>query len=294
MRGPLPLSSGQPRIESGSRVSVASGVVAGRGAAGIDRGSAQPIHTDEEAVRGSRLQPNVGPGRLVVIEGNNGVGKSAVAAFLAGRLNAATFHFTEAFRRFRLEAAIDRGMAALPRFSYYLSATIELSCLVREELEWRDVVCDRYLPAPLSILVADQAMTYEEALSLTERFEPHLVRPDAILLLTADHATASARLRSRIGPGTPENPIHGQTLESAPFFRRRESILRREGRRIAPLVELDTNGLTPGETLERAWALLSPFLPILVPAAAPLDAEYGGSEPSLAPRKSPTDPSISL
>jgi thymidylate kinase len=277
-------SSGRTRVEPTPRDSAVADQDTGTLAHGW-------MDHDEGAKRGSLLQPNAGPGRFIVVEGNNGVGKSAVVRFLTERLSAATFHFTEAFRRFRLEAGMDREMGALPRFTYYLSATIELSSLVREELEWRDVVCDRYLPAPLSILVADEAMTYDEALGLTGPFEPHLVRPDAILLLTADHPAAAARLRARLGPGLPANRIHGRTLESAPFFRQREAVLRREGRRIAPFVELDTTRLTPRETREQAWALLASILTPSASAAASRSAADDASSPSVVPERSLTGPS---
>ncbi len=196
---------------------------------------------------------------FVVIEGNNGTGKTTVAEGLAARDGAVRFHFPAVFGRFRREAGLDEGMDPLPRLAYYLAATVHLSSLVQAEVaDGRSVVCDRYLAAPLSLLVADGALTDDEACRLSEPFVATLARPQATLLLVADHGVAAERVLRRVAGGAAGHltPVERLTVESPAFFAARAAALRRHAGRVGPVVELDTTALTPDDVLPAALRAL--------------------------------------
>jgi thymidylate kinase len=199
---------------------------------------------------------------FVVIEGNNGTGKTTVAEGLAAQGGAVRFHFPTVFGRFRREAGLDEGMDPLPRLAYYLAATVHLSSLVEAEVaDGRAVVCDRYLAAPLSLLVADGSLDDDEVCRLSEPFVASLARPRATLLLVAGHAVATARILRRAAERTGGRltPVERSTVESPGFFAAREAALRRHASRVGPVVELDTTALTAEDVLPAAQeALASP------------------------------------
>src|SRR4030095_252049 len=135
--------------------------------------------------------------RYLVIEGCNGVGKSTITEYLSARAGASTFHYPPEFVSFRRDAQLDERLAPLPRLAYYLAATLHLSDLVRAQLKQSHVVCDRYLASPLSLMIADSAIEEKEAHRLIEPFLSYLRMPDLILLLTAKHGVAGARIHKR-------------------------------------------------------------------------------------------------
>jgi dTMP kinase len=195
-------------------------------------------------------------GRFLVVEGNNGVGKSTIVASLAERLDATLHHYPAAFTRFRDDVDLDVQVLPLPRLLYYLAATVHLSDVVTEELATGHVVCDRYLPGPLSLIVARKQLDEEQIERVVRPYEASIRRPDAILLLTSDHATASRRIRARRdGLAT---SVQRWTLESEDFFTRRQEALRRYAARLAPVAELDTTSLSREEACRQAWTLLAP------------------------------------
>ena len=135
--------------------------------------------------------------KFLVIEGCNGVGKSTIAEYLSARVGASSFHYPPEFVSFRREVHLDECLAPLPRLAYYLAATLHLSDLVRAQLTQSHVICDRYLASPLSLMIGESAIEETEARRLTEPFESYLCMPDLTLLLTAEHAVASARINNR-------------------------------------------------------------------------------------------------
>src|SRR5213079_3295163 len=135
--------------------------------------------------------------RFLVIEGCNGVGKSTIVEYLSTRLGASTFHYPPEFVSFRGKVHLDESVAPLPRLIYYLAATLHLSDLVRAQLKQSHVICDRYLASPLSLMIAESAIEETEAHRLSEPFESYLCIPDLTLLVTAEHAVASARIHNR-------------------------------------------------------------------------------------------------
>jgi thymidylate kinase len=200
------------------------------------------------------------PTKFLVIEGCNGVGKSTIVECLSGRTGASTFHYPPEFVRFRREVHLDESVAPLPRLVYYLAATSHLSDLVRAQLKQSHVVCDRYLASPLSLMIAESTIEETEACRLVEPFLSYLCMPDLTLLLTAEHAVASARINTRSLESGKLTPVGRRMLESKEFFYQRQDASRRWAMRLGPVVELNTTNLSPEEMHNSAWSLLAPKL----------------------------------
>ncbi len=198
--------------------------------------------------------------KFLVIEGCNGVGKSTIVEYLKGRTGASSFHYPPEFVSFRRNVHLDEALAPLPRLTYYLAATLHLSDLVRHHLEQTHVICDRYLASPLSLMLAESAIEEAEARNLIKPFEPYLCRPNLTLLLTAEHAEASARINNRSLKSGKLTPVAQKMVESGEFFRKRENASRRIAMSLSPLVELDTTNLSPEEMCDATWSLLAPGL----------------------------------
>jgi thymidylate kinase len=200
------------------------------------------------------------PTKFLVIEGCNGVGKSTITEYLSARTGASTFHYPPEFVSFRRDLHLDESVAPLPRLAYYLAATLHLSDLVRTQLKQSHVVCDRYLASPLSLMIGESAIEETEARDLTEPFESYLRMPDVTLLLTAEHAVASARIHKRSLESGMLTPVARRILESEEFFHRRENACRQMSMRLGPVVELDTTNLSSEEMCNSAWSLVAPKL----------------------------------
>jgi thymidylate kinase len=195
--------------------------------------------------------------KFLVIEGCNGVGKSTIVEYLCARVGASSFHYPSEFVSFRRNVHLDE-LAPLPRLAYYLAATLHLSDLVRAQLKQSHVVCDRYLASPLSLMIGESAIEETEARQLMEPFLSYLCIPDLTLLLTAEHAVASARINKRSIESGKLTPVARRMRESEKFFHKRQDASRRWATRLGPVVELDTTNLTPEEMCNSAWSLLAP------------------------------------
>ena len=200
------------------------------------------------------------PTKFLVIEGCNGVGKSTITEYLSARTDALSYHYPPEFVSFRREVHLDESVAPLPRLVYYLAATLHLSDLVRARLTHSHVVCDRYLASPLSLMIGESAIEETEARRLVEPFLSYLCMPDLILLLTARHGVASARIHKRSLESGMLTPVGRRMLESEEFFHRRENACRQMSMRLGPVVELDTTNLSSEEMCNSAWSLLAPKL----------------------------------
>src|SRR5437016_12049854 len=198
--------------------------------------------------------------RFLVIEGCNGVGKSTIVEYLCARVGASSFHYPPTFVSFRREVHLDESVAPLPRLAYYLAATLHLSDLVRAQLKQSHVICDRYLASPLSLMIGESAMGETDARRLLEPFLSYLCKPDPTLLLTAEHAVASARIHKRSLESGMLTPVARRMLESEEFFNRRENACRRLLMGLGPVLELDTTNLSPEEMCNSAWSLGAPKL----------------------------------
>ena len=201
------------------------------------------------------LQP-----KFLVIEGCNGVGKSTITEYLIARTGASSFHYPPEFVSFRRDAHLDQSVAPLPRLVYYLAATLHLSDLVRAQLTMSHVICDRYLASPLSLMIGDSAIEETDAHRLTEPFASYLCVPDLTLMVTADHAIASARIHNRALKSGLLTPVAQRMIESKEFFQKREDACRRLAMKLGPVVELNTSDLSPEEMHHSAWSMLAPRL----------------------------------
>lgn len=201
------------------------------------------------------LQP-----KFLVIEGCNGVGKSTITEYLIARTGASSFHYPPEFVSFRRDAHLDQSVAPLPRLVYYLAATLHLSDLVRAQLTMSHVICDRYLASPLSLMIGDSAIEETDAHRLTEPFASYLCVPDLTLMVTADHAIASARIHNRALKSGLLTPVAQRMIESKEFFQKREDACRRLATKLGPVVELNTSDLSPEEMHHSAWSMLAPRL----------------------------------
>jgi thymidylate kinase len=200
------------------------------------------------------------PTKFLVIEGCNGVGKSTIVEYLRGRVGASSFHYPPEFVSFRREVQLDKCVGPLPRFVYYLAATMHLSDLVRAQLTHSHVICDRYLASPLSLMIAESALEETEARRVVEPFASYLHPPDLTLLLTAEHAVACARINNRSRNSGILTPVARRMLDSEEFFHKRQDVSRRWAMSLGPVVELDTTNLSPEEMRNSAWSLLAPKL----------------------------------
>ena len=198
--------------------------------------------------------------KFLVIEGCNGVGKSTITEYLIARTGASSFHYPPEFVSFRRDAHLDQSVAPLPRLVYYLAATLHLSDLVRAQLTMSHVICDRYLASPLSLMIGDSAIEETDAHRLTEPFASYLCVPDLTLMVTADHAIASARIHNRALKSGLLTPIAQRMIESKEFFQKREDACRRLAMKLGPVVELNTSDLSPEEMHHSAWSMLAPRL----------------------------------
>ncbi len=197
------------------------------------------------------------PHRFLVVEGCNGVGKSTLVEYLCARFGASSFHYPPEFVTFRREARLDETVAPVPRLTYYLAGTLHLSDLVRDQLTKGPVICDRYLPSPLSLMVGQSAIQEAEALRLLEPFRAYLKKPDLILLLRADHSVVGARIQKRAVLSGNLTAVAQQMRESEEFYVKRENASRRFAEQLGPVAELDTTHLTIEEMCQAAWSLLS-------------------------------------
>jgi thymidylate kinase len=106
-------------------------------------------------------------------------------------------------------------------------------------------------------MIAEGVITQTEARPFLQGVEPYLCKPDMILLLTAQHSVASARINNRSSNSGTLTPVARKTIESKEFFRRREKACRELSMKLAPLLELDTKNLSINEMCNSASSLLA-------------------------------------
>lgn len=198
-------------------------------------------------------------GRLIVIEGNSGVGKSTATIHLTRRLGAKSHHFPPEFLRFREAVGMDENVHGRANLAYHLGGALHLADTMRAELTTTHVVADRYLPGPLSLIAAQGHMEDDEMLAYTAAFEPYLVKPALTVLLVVSHGVASERIRRRAS-GKALRPVERWTLDDPAFFARREASLRFHAARLGPVFELDTSELAEGDALARIDAAVDAAL----------------------------------
>jgi dTMP kinase len=150
------------------------------------------------------------PGRLIVLEGGEGAGKSTHAKFVRdwlagqGRKPVLTREpggspLAEAIRELVLRSwkeGIDGRTELLLMFA---ARAAHLHALIRPTLEaGQDVVCDRFLDATYAYQGAGRGVRETDIDTLADLVLQKL-RPDLVLLLDIDPATGAARVRGRGG-----------------------------------------------------------------------------------------------
>jgi dTMP kinase len=190
-------------------------------------------------------------GRLIVLEGGEGAGKTTHAQFVErwlqarGRTVVRTREpggtaLAEAIRELAL-GQWDEGMdAATEALLMFAARAAHLNSLLRPALEQgRDVVCDRFVDASYAYQGAGRALGAGR-LELLERFTLEGLRPDLVLLLDLDPAQGLQRAKRR----GEQNRFEAETLD---FMRRvRAEYLRRAQSEPARYAVIDA-----GRTLEQ-------------------------------------------
>jgi thymidylate kinase len=155
------------------------------------------------------------PKRFIVIEGLDGVGKTAVGTALAARLGGRYLHTPpELFGPIR--AAVDRVASPQTRFLFYLSAVSYASQQFEEMLAQMTIVCDRYIAST----IAYQGAMDDQLLEIVRGVE--LLQPDITFYLVADEAVRRRRLAARSKPCGHAD----QLLEDATYLARVDALYR--------------------------------------------------------------------
>ncbi len=184
-------------------------------------------------------------GRLIVVEGLDGTGKSTCSKALAARLGAEWTTTPGAeVRAIREQVDDSLGTSRLARQLAYASFVAAESTRIAAKLaSGRDVVVDRYWATTVAYAGLDP-----DYVDLTA-VESRLVPADVTWFLTLDEAERQRRLRARGMSAADE-----ETLDTA--RRRRLTELYREALKrpvCGRVVEVDVTGLREGELWE-GWA----------------------------------------
>jgi thymidylate kinase len=189
-------------------------------------------------------------GRLIVLEGLDGTGKTTLGRALADRLGAAWSATPPAALR-EMRGAVDLAYARSPVAAqlFYAATVVGVSDEARQiMLRGQDVVCDRYW---LSTLVYAHHRAHHVDLSAVE---PLLVPADATLLVELDEPVRRARLRAR---GL--SVLDRMTLEPALARSLRDSFRAALEHPVAGRgLRLDITGLNERAALEAALEALGP------------------------------------
>ena len=148
------------------------------------------------------------PGRLIVLEGGEGAGKSTQAAFVSGWLRERGHTvvqtrepggspLAEATRKLVLERW-DEGIDATTELLLMFAArAAHLHALIRPALEsGKDVVCDRFVDATYAYQGAGRGLRETDIDTLAALVLQRL-RPDLVLMLDLDPAVGAERVKGR-------------------------------------------------------------------------------------------------
>jgi dTMP kinase len=158
-------------------------------------------------------------GRLIVLEGSEGAGKSTQAALLAERLGAVLTREPggtstgERIRALLLDPSLPVLDARAETLLVLAARAQHVAEVIRPVLDaGRDVVCDRYAGSTLAYQGGGRGLATAELGELSKWATAGL-DPDVIVLLTVTPDVAAERLGARGGPDRMEG-------EGAEFFRR--------------------------------------------------------------------------
>ncbi|MET7621589.1 thymidylate kinase [Streptomyces sp. NPDC005408] len=135
-------------------------------------------------------------GRLYVLEGVSGIGKSTLTALLAKRLDATTLHtLPEPLASW--SRTMNIALRPLPQFAFYLSGLLHASDLIRDGLGHGHVVADRYASSVIACHAAVHGLGVDQVTGLLAPFRPYLVPPARTFYLRAREDTLRERLRHK-------------------------------------------------------------------------------------------------
>ena len=148
------------------------------------------------------------PGRLIVLEGGEGAGKSTHAKFVCewlgqqGRKAVLTREpggspLAEAIRELVLRSWKEGMEPTTELLLMFAARAAHLHALIRPALEGgRDVICDRFVDATYAYQGAGRGLRETDIDALAELVLRRL-RPDLVLVLDVDPATGARRVRGR-------------------------------------------------------------------------------------------------
>ncbi|MES4906365.1 MULTISPECIES: thymidylate kinase [unclassified Streptomyces] len=135
-------------------------------------------------------------GPFLVLEGVSGVGKSTLARLLAERLGATAIH-TLADPHTAWSDTVNRVLRPLPQFAFYLSGLLHVSDVVRQALNTRPVVADRYASSVITCHAAVNQVGLDQVRGLITPFLPYLTAPDATFYLIGSDSALKERMGTK-------------------------------------------------------------------------------------------------
>ena len=190
-------------------------------------------------VKGTGLMEALQPMPFVVLEGINGVGKTAVSRKLARLMGAVRLQTPP--KRFGTTAEyVDRDPKSVAHLLFYLAAAHYVSECVSVHLPLRPVVCDRYVLCTFAYHAAcNQALPFGPA-------DFGLTLPTATFLLTAKESKRKRRMCRRRNRSKAETDLDDpvMVLRVLQAYRRYE------------LIEVDTTDVSVAQVAEEIVTLL--------------------------------------
>lgn len=131
-------------------------------------------------------------GNFIVFEGIDKVGKTTHSKILSNKINAKLYTSPQSPYN-DIKSYINKDCEKLPSLLFYLSANLELSGIIRNDLKDTNVICDRYVLSTLSNhAVHVGSETVEKFYDI---IESEIIQPDYLFLLTAKKGEIIKRLK---------------------------------------------------------------------------------------------------
>ena len=124
---------------------------------------------------------------FIVVEGQDGSGKSTIAKILSDRLNGLFYQTPSGYYR-QIRELVDKNADVIEHFLFYLAVIRYASQQIRDILQQRTVVCDRYF---YSTFAYHRALEVGVEINIDQL---QLVMPDYIFYLQISPETQTQRL----------------------------------------------------------------------------------------------------